>query len=45
VRHVAGSAFGRVVKGWTWSGRYQKAPADGQALTPPVRITKASRLP
>ena len=39
------AAFGRVVKGMDVVRAIQKAPAGGQALTPPVRIAKASRRP
>jgi len=35
------AAFGRVVKGMEVVRRIQAAPADGQTLTPPVRILKA----
>jgi len=37
------AAFGRVVKGMDVVRRIQGAPADGQALTPPVPILKAGR--
>jgi peptidyl-prolyl cis-trans isomerase A (cyclophilin A) len=38
------AAFGRVVKGMDVVRRIQLAPADGQALTPPVPIVSARRL-
>lgn len=37
------AAFGRVVAGMDVVRRIQAAPADGQALTPPVAITGARR--
>jgi len=37
------AAFGRVVKGMDVVRRIQLAPADGQALTPPVPILSAGR--
>ena len=37
------AAFGRVVKGMDVVRRIQLAPADGQALTPPVPILSAER--
>jgi peptidyl-prolyl cis-trans isomerase A (cyclophilin A) len=36
------AAFGRVVKGMDVIRRIHAAPADGQTLTPPVRILRAS---
>ncbi len=39
------AAFGRVVKGMDVAKKIQTAQAEGQSLTPPVRIAKASRLP
>ncbi len=39
------AAFGRVIKGLDIVRQIQSAPADGQALTPPVRIEKIERLP
>jgi peptidyl-prolyl cis-trans isomerase A (cyclophilin A) len=39
------AAFGRVVKGMDVVRKIQGCPADGQALTPPVAITSARRLP
>ena len=38
------AAFGSVVKGMDVVRRIQLAPADGQALTPPVPIVAAGRL-
>ena len=38
------AAFGRVVEGMDVVRRIQRSPADGQKLTPPVRILKARRL-
>jgi peptidyl-prolyl cis-trans isomerase A (cyclophilin A) len=38
------AAFGRVVKGMEVIRRIHAAPADGQALKPPVRIVKARVL-
>lgn len=38
------AAFGRVVSGMDVVKRIQAAPAEGQALKPPVRILKARRL-
>lgn len=38
-------AFGRVVRGMDVVRRIQSAPADGQSLTPPVRILSARRRP
>jgi peptidyl-prolyl cis-trans isomerase A (cyclophilin A) len=35
------AAFGRVMKGMDVVRRIQAAPADGQTLTPPVKILKA----
>lgn len=39
------AAFGRVVRGMDVVRKIQGRPADGQALTPPVAITSARRLP
>lgn len=39
------AAFGRVTKGMEIVKKIQTAPADGQKLTPPVRILKIERLP
>lgn len=39
------AAFGRVTKGLDIIRKIQSAPADGQKLTPPVRIVKIERLP
>jgi peptidyl-prolyl cis-trans isomerase A (cyclophilin A) len=39
------AAFGRVTKGLHIVQRIQTAPAEGQKLTPPVRILKIERLP
>jgi peptidyl-prolyl cis-trans isomerase A (cyclophilin A) len=39
------AAFGRVVKGMDVVRKIQAAPADGQALTPPVKILKVMRNP
>lgn len=47
-RHPDGqgfAAFGRVTKGQDIVRLIQNAPADGQKLTPPVRILKIERLP
>jgi peptidyl-prolyl cis-trans isomerase A (cyclophilin A) len=38
------AAFGKVVKGMDAVRRIQNAPADGQKLTPPIRIQRALRL-
>jgi peptidyl-prolyl cis-trans isomerase A (cyclophilin A) len=38
------AAFGRVVKGMDVVRKIQAAPAEGQTLTPPVRILRARRL-
>ncbi|WNG47052.1 peptidylprolyl isomerase [Archangium minus] len=38
-------AFGRVVKGMDVVRAIQQAPADGQKLTPPVKILRATRKP
>jgi len=38
------AAFGRVTKGLDVVRRIQRSPADGQALSPPVRIQRAVRL-
>ena len=39
------AAFGRVTQGLEIVKKIQSAPADGQKLTPPVRILKIERLP
>jgi peptidyl-prolyl cis-trans isomerase A (cyclophilin A) len=39
------AAFGRVVRGMDIVKKIQAAPADGQKLTPPVKILKARRKP
>jgi peptidyl-prolyl cis-trans isomerase A (cyclophilin A) len=39
------AAFGRVTKGLDIVKKIQMAPADGQKLTPPVRILKIELLP
>jgi peptidyl-prolyl cis-trans isomerase A (cyclophilin A) len=39
------AAFGRVTKGLDVVKKIQAAPADGQKLTPPIRIVKIERLP
>jgi peptidyl-prolyl cis-trans isomerase A (cyclophilin A) len=39
------AAFGRVTRGMEVVRRIQQAPADGQKLTPPVRILGIERLP
>jgi peptidyl-prolyl cis-trans isomerase A (cyclophilin A) len=39
------AAFGRVTQGLAIVKKIQSAPADGQKLTPPVRILKIERLP
>ena len=39
------AAFGEVVRGMDIVRRIQAAPAQGQALTPPVQILSARRLP
>jgi peptidyl-prolyl cis-trans isomerase A (cyclophilin A) len=39
------AVFGRVVAGMDVVRRIHAAPADGQALTPPVAIRKAERVP
>ena len=39
------AAFGRVVKGLDVVKKIQAAPAEGQALTPPVKILKVTRRP
>jgi peptidyl-prolyl cis-trans isomerase A (cyclophilin A) len=38
-------AFGRVLEGMDTVRRIQAAPADGQGLTPPIRILSARRRP
>ncbi len=38
------AAFGRVTEGLEIVNKIQTAPADGQTLTPPVRILKIERL-
>jgi peptidyl-prolyl cis-trans isomerase A (cyclophilin A) len=38
------AAFGRVVAGMEVVRRIQQQPVDKQALTPPIPITKASRI-
>ena len=38
------AAFGRLVEGWLTLRKIQSAPAQGQALTPPVPIVRARRL-
>ncbi len=38
------AAFGKVTKGMDVVRKIQKAPADKQKLTPPVRILKVSRI-
>jgi peptidyl-prolyl cis-trans isomerase A (cyclophilin A) len=38
-------AFGRVIRGMDVVRAIQAAPTDGQRLTPPVRILKATRKP
>lgn len=39
------AAFGRVTKGMDVVKKIQSAPAEGQTLSPPVRILKIERLP
>jgi len=39
------AAFGRVTQGLEIVKKIQSAPADGQKLTPPIRILKIERLP
>ena len=39
-----GAAFGRVVKGMDVVRRIQREPVEKQALTPPVTITRMSRI-
>jgi peptidyl-prolyl cis-trans isomerase A (cyclophilin A) len=39
-----GAAFGRVVKGMDIVRRIQQQPVEKQALTPPVSITRVSRI-
>ncbi len=38
------AAFGRVIRGMEVVKKIQTSPADGQSLTPPVRITKIDRV-
>jgi len=38
------AAFGRVVKGMDVVRKIQASPADGQSLTPPIKILSAKRL-
>ena len=40
-----GAAFGRVVAGMDVARKIQQQPVEKQALTPPVPITKATRVP
>ena len=40
-----GGAFGRVVKGMDVVRRIQQQPVEKQALTPPITITRMSRIP
>lgn len=40
-----GAAFGRVVKGMDVVRRIQQQPVEKQSLTPPVTITRMSRIP
>lgn len=39
------AAFGKVVRGLDVVRAIQKSPAEGQQLTPPIRILSASRVP
>lgn len=39
------AAFGKVVKGMDVVRKIQAAPADGQKLTPPVKILRIKRVP
>lgn len=39
------AAFGRVLTGMAVVTKIQQSPADGQKLTPPIRITTMVRLP
>lgn len=39
------AAFGRVTKGLEIVKKIQSAPADGQKITPPIRILKIEHLP
>lgn len=46
-RHPDGqgfAAFGRVVKGMDVVRKIQTSPADGQSLTPPIKILSAKRM-
>lgn len=46
-RHPDGqgfAAFGRVVKGMDVVRKIQASPADGQSLTPPIKILSATRV-
>jgi cyclophilin family peptidyl-prolyl cis-trans isomerase len=38
------AAFGRAVKGMDVVRAIQAAPAEGQALTPPIKVLKVTRL-
>ena len=39
------AAFGRVVRGLDVARKIQRAPADGQRLTPGIRIIRIARIP